>query len=112
VPEQELAGMTAGAELFVYPSVYEGFGFPVAQAMAAGVAVVTSNVSSLPEVVGDGGVLVDPNSTSELTSAMERLLTGGERSEIAAKGRLRAQQFTWDRCARRSLEYFERIAGE
>jgi Glycosyltransferase len=60
VPEQDLPGITAGATVFVYPSLYEGFGFPVAQAMASGVPVITSNVSSLPEVAGEGAILIDP----------------------------------------------------
>ena len=62
IPEADLAPLTAAASVFAYPSLYEGFGFPVAQAMAAGVAVITSNVSSLPEVAGDAAVLVDPRS--------------------------------------------------
>ena len=66
VPERDLAPLTAAAEVFVYPSLYEGFGFPVAQAMAAGVAVITSNVSSLPEVAGGAALLVDPRSQSEI----------------------------------------------
>ena len=65
-PEDELPGLTAGATAFVYPSLYEGFGFPVAQAMAAGVPVITSNTSCLPEVAGDGALLVDPRSPAEI----------------------------------------------
>ena len=60
IPEPDLAPLTAAAEVFVYPSLYEGFGFPVAQAMAAGVPVITSNVSSLPEIAGNASLLVDP----------------------------------------------------
>ena len=74
VPEPDLAPLTAAAEVFVYPSLYEGFGFPVAQAMAAGVAVITSNVSSLPEVAGNAALLVDPRSQGELRAALIRLL--------------------------------------
>src|SRR5262245_50175332 len=70
VPEQDLPGLTAGATAFVYPSLYEGFGLPVAQAMAAGVPVITSNVSSLPEVGGDAALLVEPRSAAGLESAM------------------------------------------
>ena len=112
VAEQHLAGLTAAAALFVYPSLYEGFGFPVAQAMAAGVPVVTSNVSSLPEVAGDAAALVDPRSQRELSDAMARLLASpGERARLAASGRTRAARFTWDECARRSLEFFRQTAG-
>ena len=110
--EQNLAGLTAGAAVFVYPSLYEGFGFPVAQAMAAGAPVVTSELSSLAEVAGDAAVLVDPQSPAELTAAIERLLLSPETcARLSAAGRLRAQAFTWDQCARQSLEFFRRIAA-
>ncbi len=112
VPEADLPSLTAGATAFVYPSLYEGFGFPVAQALAAGAPVITSNVSSLPEVVGDAGLLVDPRSAEELRCAMERLaLSPSLRQEHARRGRERARQFRWDVCARRSLEFFRRVAG-
>jgi glycosyltransferase involved in cell wall biosynthesis len=111
IPEPDLAPLTAAATVFAYPSLYEGFGFPVAQAMAAGVPVVTSNVSSLPEVAGDAAVLVDPRSQSDLAGAMCRLLDSQElRTEMARRGRLRAREFRWDRCAARSLEFFKDVA--
>jgi glycosyltransferase involved in cell wall biosynthesis len=112
VAEQDLAPLTAAATVFAYPSLYEGFGFPVAQAMAAGVPVLTSNVSSLPEVAGDAAVLVDPRRTSELRDALEHLLISESiRSDLAARGRRRAEQFRWERCAARSLEFFRRLAA-
>ena len=112
VPEAALPGLTAGATVFVYPSLYEGFGFPVAQAMASGVAVITSNVSSLPEVAGAGALLVDPRSQSELHHALSRLLTSDDlRAVLAAAGRARAEQYHWEHCAKRSLEFFEKILG-
>jgi len=113
VPEDDLPAVTAGAVLFAYPSLYEGFGLPLAQAMAAGVAVIASNVSSMPEVVGDGGILVDPHSPYELAGAIERLLLSPERrAELGGEGARRARcRFTWDRCARASLEFFERVCG-
>jgi glycosyltransferase involved in cell wall biosynthesis len=112
IPEEDLAPLTAAAAVFVYPSLYEGFGFPVAQAMAAGVPVVTSNISSLPEVAGDAALLVDPRSTAELRDAIARLLLSADlRRELAARGRARAQELTWERCAARSLRFFERVAG-
>jgi glycosyltransferase involved in cell wall biosynthesis len=111
VPEQRLAALTAAATVFAYPSLYEGFGFPVAQAMAAGVPVITSNVSSLPEVAADAGLLVDPRSQSELRSALSRVLTSPElRVSMAASGRESAKRFRWPECARRSLNFFRRIA--
>src|SRR4051794_14401990 len=87
VPESDLPAITAGAKLFFYPSLYEGFGFPVAQAMAAGIPVITSNVSSLPEVARDGAILVDPKSATELRMALSRLLTSPVmQKELSAKG--------------------------
>lgn len=113
VPEDDLPGLTAGAALFVYPSLYEGFGFPVAQAMAAGAPVVTSNVSSLPEIAGEAARFVDPASASELREAMrDLLLSPSRRNELARLGRERAQRFRWSVCAEESLRFFERVAGQ
>lgn len=113
VPESALAPLTAGASVFAYVSLYEGFGFPVAQAMAAGVPVVTSNASSLPEIAGEGSVLVDPRSPSEIAAALDRLLASAElRARVGAAGRARAQRYRWEACARRSLEFFERVSDE
>ena len=75
LPEQDLPAITAAASIFVYPSLYEGFGFPVAQSMAAGVPIVTSNVSSLPEVARDAAVLVTPQSVTEIRDGIMKLLT-------------------------------------
>jgi glycosyltransferase involved in cell wall biosynthesis len=110
VPEAELPGLMAGAAAFVYPSLYEGFGFPVAQAMAARVAVVTSNVSCLPEVAGGGALLVDPRSRAEIAGALTRLLESETlRAELAARGREQANQYRWEKCAAESLEFFRRV---
>jgi glycosyltransferase involved in cell wall biosynthesis len=110
VPEPLMAGLTKGAAMVVYPSLYEGFGFPVAQAMAAGVAVVTSNVSSLPEIAGDGALLVDPHSEAEIASAMTRLLESAAlRSEVGRRGRERAEEFRWERAGAASLRFFARL---
>ncbi len=110
VPEDDLPRLTAEATLFVYPSLYEGFGFPVAQAMAAGVPVVTSNVSSLPEITGGAAALIDPHSTAGIRDALERLLTSpSARARLTQAGRLQAQRFRWDRCARESVAFFETL---
>jgi len=110
VPEPDLAPLTAAATVLAYPSLYEGFGFPVAQAMAAGIPVVTSNVSALPEIAGDSALLVDPRSPGELRDALNRLLLSPAlRAELAALGRARAQAFRWETCAARSLEFFRDI---
>ncbi|MBL8175929.1 MAG: glycosyltransferase family 4 protein [Bryobacterales bacterium] len=113
VAEEALPALTAGALLFAYPSIYEGFGFPVAQAMAAGVPVLTSNISALPEVTGGDAALVDPLSVGEIRSALDRLLTSPSmREDLAIRGKERAQNYRWSKCARRSLLFFERVLGQ
>jgi glycosyltransferase involved in cell wall biosynthesis len=112
VPETDLPGITAGAAVLAYPSFYEGFGFPVAQAMAAGVPVVTSDLSSLPEIAGGAALLIDPQSTVELRDALEKLLASPSlRERLGGAGRLRARQFRWKVTARKSLEWFHHVAG-
>lgn len=108
VPESDLAPLTAAATVFAYPSLYEGFGFPAAQAMAAGVPVITSNVSSLPEIAGDAALLIDPRSVAELRDAMVRLLEAPDLCrDLAMKGRARAAGFRWEGCAAKSLQFFK-----
>lgn len=111
VPEDELPGLMAGATAFLYPSLYEGFGFPVAQAMAAGVPVITSNTSCLPEVAGEGALLVDPRSAAEIRSAMDQLLTSPAlQQRLREAGIARAKRdYRWEICARKSLEFFARV---
>ena len=113
VAEADLAPLTAAATVFAYPSLYEGFGFPVAQAMASGVPVITSNLSALPEVAGDAALLVDPLSIAELRNALSRLLLSpGLGAEMGARGRLRAERFRWQECAAKSLSFFRKVTGE
>jgi len=112
VPERDLPGLTKGAALLAYPSLYEGFGFPVAQAMACGVPVLTSNVSSLPEVAGGGALLVDPMSVDDIRCGLRSLLDSpGLRETLGAAGRRRAECYRWSRCARESLQFFSEVAG-
>ncbi len=113
IPESDLPGWTAGAVGFIYPSLYEGFGLPVGQAMAAGVPVITSNTSCLPEVAGGGALYVDPRSAAELRSALERLLESAElRMHLGQAGRqLARDRYRWSRNAQLSLEFFRRVAG-
>ena len=111
VPEAEMPGLFAGATLFVYPSLYEGFGFPVAQAMAARVPVITSNTSCLPEVTGGSARLFDPLSRAELQKALQELLESPEeRKRLSELGRIRAGIFTWEKCAEASLKLFRQVA--
>ena len=113
VPEREMPALTAAATVFAYPSLYEGFGLPVAQALAARVPVVTSNVSSLPEVAARGGLLVDPRSPAETAAALERLLASAElRERLGAEGACHARRFTWENAAAQSWEWFQKVAGK
>lgn len=112
VPEADLPGLTAGATAFVYPSLYEGFGLPVAQAMASSVPVITSNLSSLPEIAGEGALLIDPRSATEIATALDRLLSNLTlQDQIGSAARARAQRFSWEACAEQSLAFFEQVLG-
>ncbi|HXH83600.1 MAG TPA: glycosyltransferase family 1 protein [Candidatus Tectomicrobia bacterium] len=94
--ERALRDLYAGAVALVFPSLYEGFGFPVLEAMACGTPVITSRTSSLPEVAGDAALLVDPTSTAELAGAMERLLADERlREALRHRGRAQARRFSW-----------------
>jgi len=108
VSEADLPALYAGADLFVYPSSYEGFGFPVLEAMACGAPVITSNVSSLPEVAGDAALLVNPLDVGELAAAMERILSDPTLREVLrVRGLEQARRFTWEETARRTLQVYE-----
>ena len=110
VAEKDLPGLTAGAAVFAYPSLYEGFGFPIAQAMAACVPVLTSNNSCLPEVAGPGALCVDARSTAEITHALERLLENSAfRTQLGNAGRGYAERYRWQTCARQSWEFFRAL---
>ena len=100
VDDGDLAALYSGASLFLYPSLYEGFGLPPLEAMQCGAPVVTSSTSSLPEVVGDAAITVDPTSVEKLASAVERVLTDeGRRNSLSERGLARAAGFSWDRTA-------------
>ena len=107
-----LEGLWALTQAFVFPSLYEGFGLPVLEAMARGVPVACSNASSLPEVAGDAALLFDPGDPGALAQALGRLLTGGPDIErLIAAGRARAAEFTWERTARLTLDSYARALG-
>jgi glycosyltransferase involved in cell wall biosynthesis len=112
VPEEEMAGLTSAAMALVYPSLYEGFGFPVAQAMAAGCPVITSNISSLPEITAGAALLIDPRDAGQLGASMV-LLAGSktQRERLRAQGITASRRFTWERAAADSLKFFNRVAG-
>jgi glycosyltransferase involved in cell wall biosynthesis len=112
VPQEDLPALYGGARLFSYPSRYEGFGLPVLEAMQCGLPVVTTNVSSMPEVAGDAALLVDPDDVSGLAQAMVRLVEHPALAqELAQRGRERAGRFSWERCARETLGVYEQVAG-
>jgi glycosyltransferase involved in cell wall biosynthesis len=111
VAEEDLPALYRGADVVACPSLYEGFGLPVLEAMAAGAPVLTSDRSSLPEVAGDAAVLVDPTDTAAIAAGLRRLL--GDRAlreRLAGLGRERARAFSWTRCARETLAVLERAA--
>jgi glycosyltransferase involved in cell wall biosynthesis len=108
VPDADLAPLLSGARAFLFPSLYEGFGFPVLEAMACGTPVACSNVSSLPEVAGNAALQVDPTDVDGLTEAMARLLGDeGLRQTLVERGFRQIQHFSWQRCAREVMQVFE-----
>jgi glycosyltransferase involved in cell wall biosynthesis len=112
MPEETLAVMYRLAAVFVFPSLYEGFGLPPLEAMASGTPVVTSNVSSLPEVAGDAAVLVDPYDPEAIADGIYRVLTDeGLRHDLRQKGLNRARQFSWEDSARRVRAIYQQAGG-
>lgn len=109
IPDEDLPALYNGADVFVYPSLYEGFGLPPLEAMACGCPVVASNVSAVPEVVGSAGRLVDPYDVTAITEAVLEVL-GNETlaRSLRAVGLERAAQFSWRRCAEQTLEAYRR----
>lgn len=112
LPAADLDALYRGASAFAYPSLVEGFGLPVLEAMARSIPTVASNTSSLPEVAGDAALLVDPRSVAELAAALERVLTDTDLAErLAAAGRARAERFSWEETARRTLDVYRGVLG-
>ncbi len=109
VPDRDLAALYRGAFAFAYLSLYEGFGFPPLEAMACGAPVIASNTSSLPEVVGDAGILVNPTSVKEIVEALLAVLENQDlREKLRQQGLRRAREFTWNRTAHQTLAVYER----
>jgi len=110
IDSSDLAAVYAGAAAFIWPSLYEGFGLPPLEAMACGTPVVTSNTSSLPEVVGDAALKVNPESASEIADAVVRCVEDAElRVELIRLGKERADSLTWQATARATLEVYKRL---
>lgn len=112
VPQPDLPALLSGAQLFALPSLYEGFGFPILEAMACGTPVVCSAVASLPEVAGDAAMLVSPRDTAQLVQALARVLDDDAlRQQLVRKGLDRVTRFSWEKCAQQTLEVLQ-AAGE
>ena len=112
VPDETLAVLYQLASVFVFPSLYEGFGLPPLEAMAAGTPVITSNVSSLPEVVGDAALLIDPMDAQAIAGAMARVLGDDAlRTSLVCRGRERVKAFSWKRSVARTREVYAELVG-
>lgn len=113
VSNEELLQLYNAATVLVHPALYEGFGITPLEAMASGTPVIASKVSSLPEVVGDAGLLVDPKDAEGLAVAMWRVLTNVElQDELSAKGLVRASNFCWEKTAEQTLALYHRLNGD
>jgi len=113
VPSEDLPALVSGAEVFVYPSLGEGFGLPPLEAMACGTPVICSSAPALPEVVGDAAILVPPTDVEAWTSEMKRLLADGNlRETLKQMGLLHSRNFSWSKTARLTLSAFEQAARE
>lgn len=110
VPPDDLPYIYSGADAYVLPSLWEGFGIPVLEAMACGTPAVVSNVSSLPEVVGDAGLLVDPNSTTQIEQAIRTVTSDKKlRERLSQKGLLRVKKFSWQKMAKEVIKVLEEV---
>src|SRR5438445_10820764 len=111
VPLEDLRVLYSACSLFVFPSLYEGFGMPVLEAMACGAPVVSSNASSLPEVVGDAALLVDPRNPEAWAQAMTRVFEDANlRDDLRRRGALRIKAFSWEQSAREQLRVYQELA--
>lgn len=113
VDAEDLPAVYAGAKLFVYPSLYEGFGLPILEAMSCGVPVVTSDVSSLPEIAGKAAILVDPYRVEQIAYSMKKVLTKESlRKSLKVKGLTRAKQFNWEKVARETIKVYQKLGAK
>ena len=112
VADEDLPDLYRGAEVFVYPSLYEGFGLPILEAMACGVPVITSNRSSLPEVAGQAALLIEPTQPEALAAAMSAVISDHAQSaELRRRGLARAKDFSWEAVARQTLKVYRTVVG-
>ncbi len=112
IDEEDIPDLYCGAELFVFPSLYEGFGLPVLEAMRCGVPVIASNVSAIPEVAGDAALLIDPHNAESLAEAIWQVVHDTTlRQTLQSKGVLQAQRFSWEAAARQTLDLYLTLGG-
>lgn len=110
VSREDLVHLYCGAECFLFPTLYEGFGLPVVEAMRCGTPVITSNISSLPEIMGDAGILIDPESVEEIAEAIGRIAQDdGLKKELRERGLLQAQKFSWKTTALETLKVYREV---
>ncbi len=110
IDSNDISGVYSGASLFAYPSLYEGFGLPILEAMSCGTPVITSDTSSMPEVAGDAARLIAPTNEDELADALKEVLEDkGLREEMRKKGLKQAAQFSWERCAKETLAVYRKV---
>lgn len=113
IQEDDLPSLYNAADLFVFPTLYEGFGLPLLEAMACGIPIVASNTSSIPEIVGDAALLVDPYSVEDIARGMERaLLDSNLRAMLVQKGLERVKQFSWQTTSEKTLKVYQQVAGQ
>ena len=108
IKADDLGHLFSGAKLFLFPSIYEGFGLPIPEALAKGVPVITSNISSMPEVAGDAAILVDPYNVAEIAQAVYNLLIDKDlQKRLKQRGQKQARRFSWEKCAKETLKVYE-----
>jgi len=113
VPDEHLAEIYNGAMALVYPSLYEGFGLPIVEAMACGCPVICSNTASMPEAAGDAALFINPKKSEELSSAIESVVLDEEiRKDLINKGHAQAKRFSWERTARKTLDVFKKVSNK
>lgn len=112
VPNSDLPALISGAKAYVLPSLWEGFGIPVIEAQACGVPVVVSNTSSLPELIGDSAIFIDPESTESIAIGIKKALDPKTSSDLVKKGFINIKRFSWEECARETLKVLEKVASK
>ena len=113
VPDEELPILYNLTDIFAYPSLYEGFGLPILEAQACGCPVITSNVSSMPEVAGESAILVDPYNVEEIASAIHKVSSDKNlRDNLIQKGFENCKRFSWQRCEEETLKVYEEVCNE